>query len=432
MPLPWLPASTPESCERLTSAPFPSPFLSFFLNAMTETENTPGAMPWWQFLDAYPLLPEKNEFRFDDAFNASRELETDFFISYRRADGGTTARLLHEMLKSRGLTGFIDVETLGKGDYKEGIAKNIEKARNFIIVISPTIFESPEVIEEVQQAVNMGKIIFPVFQGGMSGFPAIPPALEGFHKHNAFHLHHDKFEFDKLYSQLVSRHALVMSHYRKHWLDQGEAGVSTVVKAWKKMASPHRVIQVATDMIRKEWQDKRSRPNSITVLSSLPTSVLKAIAGDRAVGLDYRGNRRTVLNRLCNWVEKPEHNVDDASREPEYSSQERYVQVKHWLFKYMDAHGRRKMARSDIIYFLNGSEDNGLGLGELIDMLFDSPRVSKVSDAFGCFSNLILNASGFKELKNHFRINCGNSMASIKSSLDDWVDYLQPQTSQDD
>ena len=35
----------------------------------------------------------------------------DVFISYRRGGGATVARLLYEVLKSRGISAFMDAET---------------------------------------------------------------------------------------------------------------------------------------------------------------------------------------------------------------------------------------------------------------------------------------------------------------------------------
>ncbi len=72
----------------------------------------------------------------------------DVFISYRREGGSTAARLLYEVLKTKKITGFMDVETLTRGDYEASILAHIEKARNFVLIVS----ENPKLEYQVYES----------------------------------------------------------------------------------------------------------------------------------------------------------------------------------------------------------------------------------------------------------------------------------------
>lgn len=61
----------------------------------------------------------------------------DVFISYRRKLDTSTARLLYRELENLGYRVFLDVETLGPGPYGPAIMKYIERATNFVLIVSP-------------------------------------------------------------------------------------------------------------------------------------------------------------------------------------------------------------------------------------------------------------------------------------------------------
>lgn len=92
----------------------------------------------------------------------------DYFISYRRQDGGTIARLLHEMLKAKGMDGFMDVESIHDGSYADSISKGIDKARNFFLIITPTVFQSEEIRKEIRMALMLQKKLIPISQWASS------------------------------------------------------------------------------------------------------------------------------------------------------------------------------------------------------------------------------------------------------------------------
>ncbi|XP_062873112.1 NAD(+) hydrolase SARM1 [Trichomycterus rosablanca] len=60
----------------------------------------------------------------------------DVFISYRRTTGSQLASLLKVHLQVRGYSVFIDVEKLEAGKFEEKLITSVQRARNFILVLS--------------------------------------------------------------------------------------------------------------------------------------------------------------------------------------------------------------------------------------------------------------------------------------------------------
>uniref|UniRef100_A0A1A7XN14 NAD(+) hydrolase SARM1 n=1 Tax=Iconisemion striatum TaxID=60296 RepID=A0A1A7XN14_9TELE len=60
----------------------------------------------------------------------------DVFISYRRTTGSQLASLLKVHLQVRGYSVFIDVEKLEAGKFEDKLIQSVQRARNFILVLS--------------------------------------------------------------------------------------------------------------------------------------------------------------------------------------------------------------------------------------------------------------------------------------------------------
>ncbi|KAK2831565.1 hypothetical protein Q7C36_016651 [Tachysurus vachellii] len=69
-------------------------------------------------------------------FPDSQSTGPDVFISYRRTTGSQLASLLKVHLQVRGFSVFIDVEKLEAGKFEEKLITSVQKARNFILVLS--------------------------------------------------------------------------------------------------------------------------------------------------------------------------------------------------------------------------------------------------------------------------------------------------------
>jgi len=87
----------------------------------------------------------------------------DVFISYGRADSLAFATRLNKRLMAAGLTVWFDYDDIPEAvPYQKQIDDGIEKADNFIFLISPHSINSPYCGLEVELAINCGKRIIPL------------------------------------------------------------------------------------------------------------------------------------------------------------------------------------------------------------------------------------------------------------------------------
>jgi len=87
----------------------------------------------------------------------------DAFISYGRADSKSFANDLNQRLMARGLTIWFDFDDIPLAtDFQERIRDGIEKAHNFIYIISPSSVYSPYCDKELEIALACGKRIIPI------------------------------------------------------------------------------------------------------------------------------------------------------------------------------------------------------------------------------------------------------------------------------
>ena len=87
----------------------------------------------------------------------------DAFISYGRADSKQFVQRLNDCLLERGFEVWFDFEDIPLGvDFQKQIADGIEKADNFIFVISPHAVNSPYCLIEIELALKWNKRIIPL------------------------------------------------------------------------------------------------------------------------------------------------------------------------------------------------------------------------------------------------------------------------------
>lgn len=65
----------------------------------------------------------------------------DVFVSYRRSGGSQLASLLKVHLQLRGFSVFIDVERLEAGKFDNNLLQSIQKAKHFLLVLTPNALE---------------------------------------------------------------------------------------------------------------------------------------------------------------------------------------------------------------------------------------------------------------------------------------------------
>ncbi len=95
----------------------------------------------------------------------------DLFISYHRAGGGELAMLISLMLKERGYTVFLDHHSIGKGNFKEQIFRQLEHTSDLVLVLTSGALDGccePEnwMRMEIAQAFKNGANVVPVIKEG--------------------------------------------------------------------------------------------------------------------------------------------------------------------------------------------------------------------------------------------------------------------------
>jgi WD40 repeat protein len=87
----------------------------------------------------------------------------DAFISYGRADSKEFAINLNEKLTAAGLNVWFDQNDIPPAvDYQKQIDDGIEKAHNFLFIISPHSVNSPYCLKEIELAIKLNKRIIPL------------------------------------------------------------------------------------------------------------------------------------------------------------------------------------------------------------------------------------------------------------------------------
>lgn len=81
---------------------------------------------------------EKN---FNNLNDENMDKSLDVFVSYRRSNGSQLASLLKVHLQLRGFTVFIDVERLEAGKFDNNLLQSIQKAKHFLLVLTPNALE---------------------------------------------------------------------------------------------------------------------------------------------------------------------------------------------------------------------------------------------------------------------------------------------------
>ncbi|MBR7138024.1 MAG: toll/interleukin-1 receptor domain-containing protein [Lentisphaeria bacterium] len=99
----------------------------------------------------------------------NNDSQYDIFISYRRSDGFSTARLIYDRLEQMGYCVSFDLETLRSGNFNTQIYERIEKCRDVIVIVSHDALKFRDDPEhdwlrlEVAHALKHNKNIIPVF-----------------------------------------------------------------------------------------------------------------------------------------------------------------------------------------------------------------------------------------------------------------------------
>lgn len=251
----------------------------------------------------------------------------DVFISYRRNGGATIARLLCDVLNQRNISTFFDKESLGEGDFENAIEKNLHAARNFILIVSPKLFdrgrdasgqydlkltEADWVYREIRIALEAGKPIIPIFVDGENEFPAhLPPGVEGISKKDALTFGHDHFEPElrKLISRIKTNKDQLIDTYIEHLSHlppkhQCEILIENCQDLDSNNAIPD-IIKTIKNKIRQLLNNNQNTKLTIKAITdTLDIGFTKHLC--KKLNLDNTGDISRLQKNLINWLENKE------------------------------------------------------------------------------------------------------------------------------
>ena len=127
---------------------------------------------------------------------ARSERQYDVFVSYRRDKGSEVARYLAERLSKRGYRVFLDVDSLGSGEWGKELQQRIDECPDFIAVVTEGYFvrcEHPNdvVRKEIARALETNATVVPLFVGDGKLPPELPPDISGISAHNGVKYLHE-------------------------------------------------------------------------------------------------------------------------------------------------------------------------------------------------------------------------------------------------
>lgn len=246
----------------------------------------------------------------------------DIFISYRRKDGATAARLLSDALERRQVSVFFDRESIEAGNFDDALRDNLDAARNVIIVVSQEMFsrglladgtydksavENDWVYKEIQISLEAGKNIIPIFVNGVDGFPSnLPAQIAGVSRKDALKLNHEHFdaEMAKLISRLITpRHRLLAAYLEadKEFYNENLENLFRVSQSLSN--SVGKDIEAAlTKIIRTNWeQTSLSDEQALDALldGNSPISI-KSLC--KNLNLDDTGGFRRIKFNILSWL----------------------------------------------------------------------------------------------------------------------------------
>jgi len=132
------------------------------------------------------------------------------FISYRRKGGFDTAKLIYDRLRMDGYSVSFDIDTLENGDFGDELEKRIKKCKDFLIILSPGIFDcfseanyEPKedwVRREIAFALKADKNIIPLLLDDFAYPKKLPADIKDINKKNGIEFSPRLFEtsYEKL------------------------------------------------------------------------------------------------------------------------------------------------------------------------------------------------------------------------------------------
>lgn len=120
----------------------------------------------------------------------------DVFVSYRRDKGSEVARYLAERLIKRGYRVFLDVDSLGSGEWGKELQQRIDECPDFVAVVTDGYFvrcDNPGdvVRKEIARALETQSTVIPLFVGDGRIPTDLPADIGGISAHNGVRYLHE-------------------------------------------------------------------------------------------------------------------------------------------------------------------------------------------------------------------------------------------------
>ncbi|WP_429009743.1 toll/interleukin-1 receptor domain-containing protein [Aeromonas allosaccharophila] len=339
----------------------------------------------------------------------------DVFISYRREGGSTVARLLYEVLKAKKITGFMDVETLTRGDYEASILSHIKKARNFILVVSVDVMKSPWVQKEIMYALEHKKNVIPVFVNGVTCFPHDVPADIKAVDVNGICLNHDNFhgDIEKLISWLDTRHNVFTHQYVEMWKEEYTS--EKLLAAIKKIAGSNQIKEFLIDKFKNALQYNCSVEALQKIFEEYFTDEIKFMLEN--IGVECKGSRENVIIRIHHWLN---NETIDNIKEDENENSERIERLSNFICSTYYGFKKDLKKLQGICVDLGLKVDGELTAAEYMFKIVNSSDV--------CNARMLISVTGDEEWRvKEIAFNLLGSDVGRKNNLidaiDRWVNY---------
>lgn len=357
----------------------------------------------------------------------------DVFISYRRDGGATVARLLCDVLNQRNISTFFDKESLGEGNFDNAIEKNLHAARNFILIVSPGLFERGKTVNgkydaqltktdwvyrEIRIALETGKPIIPIFVNGEQGFPSIlPPDIEGICRKDALTLGHDHFESElrKLISRLKTNKDLLIESYLK--IIQGEGHDEILLETCHDLAGSKRASEITQLLSNKARQllNEETRNNQAAIeaiLKGANINFSKKLCKD--LGIDNTGDFLHLKQNLSNWMENREYK--EFSKDSENNDRFDHI-IEEFGQYYRDIESRG--AITEIARKMNVEISSKRSSRDIFRDIFEHHGVA------GFFENYPTRfpADELKDITHNLLGNGKGKKSDLKTQIIDYVNY---------
>jgi len=150
----------------------------------------------------------------------------NIFISYRRKGGFDTAKLIYDRLRMDGYSVSFDIDTLENGNFDNELEKRVKKCKDFLIVLSPGVFDFSEtnydpkddwVRREIACALKAEKNIIPLMLDDFAYPRRLPADIKDITRKNAVDLNPKHFEaaYEKLKQTFLSSKPNWKIRYKK-------------------------------------------------------------------------------------------------------------------------------------------------------------------------------------------------------------------------